>query len=169
VPWPDEADHGMVLEAEQLRTLVNGFKNSVLFPIVATLAFTGCRRNEALALRWSDLEVANKTLRIERALEETGELGLSFKGPKTQRGKCTITIDDDLIVLLVAEREKYLRPRHRIQVNGYLSWRISSRNFGSQPARFRRVLTLPWLLLARTRPRAKRRTVAMFLAPCPVR
>src|SRR5712671_2240384 len=59
--------------------------------------------------------------------------------------------------------------RHRIQVNGYLSWRISSRNLGSQPARFRRVLTLPLHLLARTRPRAKRRTMAMFLAPCPVR
>src|SRR5467141_3710780 len=60
-------------------------------------------------------------------------------------------------------------PRHRIQVNVYLIWRISSRNLGSQPARFRRVLTLPLRLLARTRPRAKRRTMAMFLAPCPVR
>src|SRR5260370_29707477 len=77
----------------------------------------------------------------------------------------------------VGKRESFRRqreprprpPRHRIQVNGYLSWRISSRNLGSQPARFRRVLTLPLRLLARTRPRAKRRTMAMFLAPCPVR
>src|SRR5580692_7826526 len=27
--------------------------------------------------------------------------------------------------------------QHGIQVNGHLSWRISSRNFGSQPAHFR--------------------------------
>jgi hypothetical protein len=40
--------------------------------------------------------------------------------------------------------------RHGIQVNGHLSWRISSRNFGSRPAHFRRVLTLPLALLART-------------------
>src|SRR5258708_529610 len=59
--------------------------------------------------------------------------------------------------------------RHGIRVNGYLSWRISSRNLGSQPALLRRVLTLPFRLLARTSPRAKRRTMAMFLAPCPVR
>src|SRR5262249_6624669 len=59
--------------------------------------------------------------------------------------------------------------RHGIRVNGYLSWRISSRNLGCEPARFRRVLTLLLDLLARTRPRAKRRTMAMFLAPCPVR
>ena len=60
-------------------------------------------------------------------------------------------------------------PRRGIQVNGHLSWRISSRNFGSQPAHFRRVLTLPLALLARTRPRPKRLTTAMFLAPWPVR
>src|SRR6266436_10446468 len=59
--------------------------------------------------------------------------------------------------------------RQGIRVNVYLIWRISSRNLGSQPALLRRVLTLPLRLLARTRPRAKRRTMAMFLAPCPVR
>ena len=31
-----------------------------------------------------------------------------MKGPKTARGKRTITIDDDLIALLMAERERYL-------------------------------------------------------------
>jgi integrase len=108
-PSPGEADHGMALDAEQLRNLVQGFRGSVLFPIVATAAFTGARRNEVLGLRWRDLDVANKTLRIERAVEETEKFGLTFKEPKTARGKRTITIDDDLIALLIAEREKYLR------------------------------------------------------------
>jgi integrase len=109
VPSPGEADHGMALEADQLRTLVKGFKGSALFPIVAVAAFTGARRNEILALRWDDLDTAAKTLRIERAIEETDEHGLRIKGPKTERGKRTITIDDDLIALLVADRERHLR------------------------------------------------------------
>jgi integrase len=109
VPSPGEADHGMVLEAEQLRTLVQGFKGSALFSIVAAAAFTGARRNEVLALQWGDLDAENKTLRIERAIEETEQHGLRLKGPKTERGKRTITIDDDLIALLVGERERYLR------------------------------------------------------------
>jgi integrase len=71
VPSPGEADHGTALEADQLRALVRGFKGSALFPIVAVAAFTGARRNEILALRWEDLDVAAKTLRIERAIEET--------------------------------------------------------------------------------------------------
>jgi integrase len=109
IPANKGGQHGAVLEAEQLRSLVQGFRSSILFPIVAVAAFTGARRNEILALRWIDLDVAAKTLRIERAIEDTNAHGLRMKGPKTARGKRTITINDDLIALLLAERERYLR------------------------------------------------------------
>jgi integrase len=109
VPSPGEADHGMVLDEDQLLALVRGFKGSALFPVVAMAAFTGARRNEILALQWEDLNESGKTLRIERALEETEAHGLRIKGPKTERGKRTITIDDDLLALLIAQRERHLR------------------------------------------------------------
>jgi integrase len=99
----------MALDAEQLRALVEGFRGLTLFPIVVVAAFTGARRNEILALRWSDLDITNKMLRIERALEYTKATGLTFKEPKTERGKRTITIDDDLLAPFCAEREKHLR------------------------------------------------------------
>jgi integrase len=50
-----------------------------------------------------------KTLRIERSIEETKAYGFRFKGPKRESHKRTITIDDDLLALLLAEREKQLR------------------------------------------------------------
>src|SRR6516164_2430592 len=75
----------------------------------AVAAFTGARRNEVLALRWSDLDVAAKTLRIERAVEMTQAHGLTLKPPKTKRGFREITIDDDLIALLLKERDRHLR------------------------------------------------------------
>jgi integrase len=109
VPSPPESDHGMALDRDQLRILVEGFRDSVLFPIVALAAFTGARRSEILALRWSDLDIENKTLRIERAVEEVELQPLAIKGPKTERGKRTITLDGGLVALLRAEREKHLR------------------------------------------------------------
>jgi integrase len=106
VPSAGESDHGVALDADELRRLIEGFRTSALFPIVATAALTGARRNEILALRWTDFDAANRTLRIERALEaDTG----AVKSPKTKRGTRSITIDDSLVALLIAEREKYLR------------------------------------------------------------
>jgi integrase len=98
-----------VLEADRLRALVQGFKGSSLFLIVAVAAFTGMRRGEILALQWADLDVAAKTLRINRAIDETRAHGLRIKDPKSERGKRVISIDDDLIALLVAERARHQR------------------------------------------------------------
>ena len=48
-------------------------------------------------------------MRIERAVEDTKAHGLRVKGPKKESHKRTITIDDDLLALLLVEREKHLR------------------------------------------------------------
>jgi integrase len=67
------------------------------------------REGEILALRWTDFDAANKALRVERAIEDTKQFGVRFKGPKKASHKRAITIDDDLVALLLAEREKTLR------------------------------------------------------------
>jgi integrase len=108
VPSPGESDHGTALDAEELRKLLEGFRASVLYPIVAVAAFTGARRNEILALRWTDFDASDKTLRIERAVEET-KAGLAFKAPKTKRGVRTISIDEDLVGVFNIVRERHLR------------------------------------------------------------
>jgi integrase len=108
-PVAGESDASQVLDQEQLAALLTGFRGSVLRPIVAIAAFTGARRNEILALRWSDFDAANSTLAIARSLEETKAHGRRFKEPKTRRGIRTIAIDGGLAALLSAEREKHLR------------------------------------------------------------
>lgn len=61
------------------------------------------------------------------------------------------------------------RARLGIQVNDHFCCRSSRRNLVFQLADFLLVLMLPLVLLARMRPREKRRRVAMFLAPWPLR
>jgi integrase len=108
-PSPGDSQAAQVLDAERLKELVHGFRQSALYPIVFLAAHTGARRNEILALQWSDLDVDKKTLRIERAIEETKAFGRVVKEPKSARGRRTIQIDDDLIAVLLGEREKHLR------------------------------------------------------------
>lgn len=109
---PDAGDDdgiGQALDEEQLASLVQGFKQSALFPIVAVAAYTGARRGEILALRWSDFDPSAKTLRIERAVEETKAHGRIIKPPKTKRGIRTNVIDDNLQKLLLRQRDAHLR------------------------------------------------------------
>jgi integrase len=112
VPSPGESDHGLALDETELGTLVAGFKPSAgMFPVVALAAATGARRNELLALRWIDLDVEKKSLRIERALEVTKKFGFRYKPPKTKRGLRTVALDDGSIAILLTEKEKHLRIR----------------------------------------------------------
>ena len=69
-PVPGDSEAGRVLDQDQLTALMTGFRGSALYPIVAVAAFTGARRNEILALRWSDFDAGAKTLTIARSLEE---------------------------------------------------------------------------------------------------
>ena len=113
VPSPGECDHGQVLDQEQLASLVQSFRGTTIYAIIATAAFTGARRNEIHALQWSDLDPAKKTLRIERSVEESrgvpAQLARRLKEPKRASHKRTIAIDDSLIALLLSKRDKHLR------------------------------------------------------------
>jgi integrase len=108
-PSAGDSDVGQALEQEKITTLVEGFRGSTLFDFTFLMAFTGMRRGEALALRWSDFNPIAKTLRIDQALEYTKKFGLLFKPPKSERGKRTIVIDDTMVALLLRMRETYQR------------------------------------------------------------
>ncbi|MGY3117905.1 integrase [Bradyrhizobium sp. S3.14.4] len=107
IPSPGESDHGVALDETELAKLVAGFRPSPLFPIVALTAAIGARRNEVLALRWSDL--TNKALRIERALDFTKAGVVGVKVPKTARGLRTVALDDATVAMLLRERERHQR------------------------------------------------------------
>ncbi|WP_197086818.1 site-specific integrase [Bradyrhizobium sp. LTSPM299] len=118
VPNPDrqvseeagDDDLGEGLDEKELAALVAGFRPSAsMFAPVAVDAATGLRRNELLALRWSDLNEETKKVRIERALEQTKKFGIRVKPPKTKRGFRTIDLDDGTIGILLAERSRYQR------------------------------------------------------------
>jgi integrase len=116
-PQAGEADHGIALDEAQLKKLVDGFRGSALFLIIAVAAYTGMRRNEVLALRWSDLDIGAKLLRVRRAIEQT-KGNIRFKPPKTKRGIRDIVIDDGLADMLQAERAKFLKLKAGIPQDG---------------------------------------------------
>ncbi len=108
-PDDETDDIGEGLSDAELAEMMFGFKTSTIFAIVALAAASGARRNELLALRWTDLDIEKRTLRIERAWEQTKKHGLRLKPPKTKRGLRTIDLDAETLSLLATVRETHQR------------------------------------------------------------
>jgi integrase len=72
--------------------------------VVTTLAWTGLRVSEALGLRWEDIDLENKEIRVRGQLDENGEL----KKPKTKAGLRSIPLLPVLEEELRLHRKKQL-------------------------------------------------------------
>jgi integrase len=105
---------GRALAQAELEKLLKGFDGDPLFVLVAIAAGTGARVNELLALEWSSVDWSARTLRIDAALKPT-KAGLERGTPKTERSRRTIRLDDGLITLLQAERDRQEAEQRMLQ------------------------------------------------------
>ncbi|MDA0342065.1 MAG: site-specific integrase, partial [Proteobacteria bacterium] len=81
-----------------------------LYPIFCIAIGTGARRGEIAALRWSDIDLDARTMRIERSFEQTAG-GIRVKTPKTKAGRRTVSLPDFAIVAIRDHRVKTLEIR----------------------------------------------------------
>lgn len=71
------------------------------FGLFAYMAmYTGCRRNELLALEWSDIDLEERTISINKSLYEIAGGEARLKRPKTEKGIRTLPIMDKLLPYL---------------------------------------------------------------------
>jgi integrase len=78
--------------------------------------FTGMRLGEALALRWSCVDLDGKVLKVREALEQTKAHGVCFKPPKSKAGRRDISLPDILVDALQKHRKAALELRMQLGV-----------------------------------------------------
>ena len=98
-PPKNNADEIIVLDADQIKALVEKLRGRAMYPRAITALFTGIRRGELLALRWrhADLDGKNPILRVREAIEETKARGLRIKVPKTKNSVRDVTLPDIVV------------------------------------------------------------------------
>lgn len=95
----------VVWSQDQLDTFLRwdrDVREDELFPLWRLIAWTGMRRSEALALRWSDINTRTRQLSIRRSTNTVD--WTKTKGTKTDRAR-RIDIDDDTLKILAAYKK----------------------------------------------------------------
>jgi integrase len=82
---------------EEVQAFLTDMQDDRLAAFWRLLASTGIRRGEGLGLRWSDVDLMNRAVSINRTLVRrdptAGNPGLMFAPPKTSRGRRLVYID----------------------------------------------------------------------------
>jgi integrase len=95
-----DADEMRILTPQQVKDLPTLLHGHPLYAPVLVALHTGMRRGELLALRWRNVNLDGKMIRVREALEETKAGGLRFKGPKSKAGARDVSLPAIVIEVL---------------------------------------------------------------------
>jgi integrase len=89
-------------ETNQFLIAAQGDRNEVLYQLVLA---TGLRQSEVLGLKWSDLDIDNSNLTVQRQLKRNIKNGDYYKTTKTASGRRSIKIGKHTLEKLKKQRE----------------------------------------------------------------
>lgn len=98
------------IDPEQTAKLLNAAAPLRIYVPVLLAATTGMRRGETLALRWKDVDLDSAVLAVTQTLEKVGKQ-LTFKAPKTERSRRTISLPQITVEALRRHRVKQAEER----------------------------------------------------------
>ena len=85
-----------------------------LYPFLHLLTYTGMRRGEALALRWSNVNLDGGFLTVVEAAVKTRTQGLILTEPKSRHSHRTIDLDAETADVLRQHRDRQLQDGYQV-------------------------------------------------------
>jgi integrase len=102
-----EAQH---LDRDDVVRLLNAAKGSRYHPALVLLASTGLRRGEAAALRWENVDLTNRTLRVAATVARI-DGKLTVTPPKTERSRRSVPLSGPVVDMLRTHQARQKRER----------------------------------------------------------
>jgi integrase len=101
------------LDEEQMVALLNAAAGTPYATPVMLAVTTGMRRGEIFGLKWDDVDLDEKKIRVRRSLSQTSA-GLAFKKPKNSSSERTIELAQLTVDALRAHRTKQNEQRLKL-------------------------------------------------------
>lgn len=100
-----------ILSSEEITKMFQTAEKKDLLPFTALIWNTGLRREEALGLKWSSVDIAKKTLTVESTVVNIGKETRLQDIVKTSHSYRRITLPIQLIELLKRHQKKQVQKR----------------------------------------------------------
>jgi integrase len=97
--------------SSELKKLLEELESHRLFAFFRLLAYTGGRRGEILALRWSDLNPEKATLTISKNRTRLGKTVIEQDSTKGGDGKRIVQLDSETLRLMKDHRKRQIEER----------------------------------------------------------
>ena len=102
-----------VLSTQEARKLLDTASGTDLYALIYTALETGARSGELLALRWADVNLDTRELRVRRSVREFAGRGIVEMEPKSHRSRRAVALSNEGVRVLrqhrAAQREQRLR------------------------------------------------------------
>ncbi|WP_336029050.1 tyrosine-type recombinase/integrase [Geodermatophilus sp. FMUSA9-8] len=95
-------------EARKVMAAAQTHRNAARWTVALAV---GLRQSEALALRWSDVDLDNGTMSVRRGLHRISGQGLVYEEPKADRSRRNLALPAQLVDALKAQRAAQLEER----------------------------------------------------------
>ena len=102
-PQPEHPE-AMGFKPEEIVAFTRAIQGDDYAALWLTFLTTGLRFGEAAALRWSDVDLAARTLTVRHTITRHGNKGYAFTEPKTPKSKRTIPLANVTVEALLAQK-----------------------------------------------------------------
>ena len=102
------------LTESEVRDLLMSALDSYYYPVIYMAVSTGLRQAELLGLRWRDIDIASRTISVNRSLYKRKGV-CEFEEPKTEHSRRTVSMTSKLAGFLGEYRLERLRLYHELR------------------------------------------------------
>jgi integrase len=108
-PPRSEDSEVKIVAKDQVAPMLDGLEGDPFYAPVVVALYCGLRRGEQLALRWCNVDLDAKVIRVRAALEETRKGGIAIKTPKTAAGRRDVSLPEIVVDALRKHRREAAR------------------------------------------------------------
>ena len=95
-----------ILDGADVQRFFDGASGSPYGPVFFLVLYTGMRRSEVMGLRWSAVDLENRTISVTQTLIRVAGKGLLVMEPKTARSRRLVSLPPSAVALLTGLKVK---------------------------------------------------------------